>query len=531
MSSFDPPGIKPDAAPEFKDSAACAKWLQSLPLVNVGPSHDRILEQIGELNACNIAPAERLKILELLREPVSFVQKELSKKFSNRPAPLAKSEREIFHKVNAMWEALSGGYRHCLHAVAGGASGLSVGLVCQRALWCTGQKLQACYGAYQDVGEREWKMLHAVYAFAEERDVADDDVVHPVHKSRQINCIETYAQILLLHLANPGKLTPRQIELISPWLEGWTRKISIGPPASAAGDGPAPLVVDLAGAAGVSRRPAEGEKIRVLDIEEVGNSVRKRIGLLKKGETPAALGLGEDVTAPLAQSLLAMLYRRWCEDGQSRAYPRHGATGTAQICSGMAAVHHFVTGGAFRMPGASRQLTQVEHQQIATLGRLTTRDEPAPAANFASETWQIKDESASGLRLERIDPGATSRLVLGQLLGIRFADAKAFLLCTVRWLSVSQQFDLSIGVQIFPGVPLGIAVRGTGASAAGEPYVPALVLPEVASLQTPEILVLPSGWFKPERLVEVYSESARQLRLASLVDRGADFERVTFQAA
>jgi hypothetical protein len=197
----------------------------------------------------------------------------------------------------------------------------------------------------------------------------------------------------------------------------------------------------------------------------------------------------------------------------------------------MAAVHHFVTGGAFRMPGASRQLTQVEHQQIATLGRLTTRDEPAPAANFASETWQIKDESASGLRLERIDPGATSRLVLGQLLGIRFADAKAFLLCTVRWLSVSQQFDLSIGVQIFPGVPLGIAVRGTGASAAGEPYVPALVLPEVASLQTPETLVLPSGWFKPERLVEVYSESARQLRLASLVDRGADFERVTFQAA
>ncbi len=425
MASFDPPSIRPDAAPEFKDSAACAKWLQTLPLVNVGPSHDRILGQLEQLNACNIAPAERLKIMELLREPVTFVQKELSKKFSTRPAPLAKLEREIFHKVNALWDSLSNGYQHCLPAVAGGASGVSAGLVCQRALWCTGQKLLACYGAYQDVGEREWKMLHGVYAFAEERKVAADGVAHPVRENGETNCVETYAQVLLLHLASPSKLTPRQIELISLWLESWARKISIGPAASAAGDGPA-------------RRAPEGEKIRVLDIQEVGESVRKRVGLLKKGETPAALGLGEEVTASLAQSLLVMLYRRWCEEGQSRAYPRHGASGTAQICSGMAAVQQFVTGGTFRMPGASRELSQVQHEQIATLGRVATRqDERVPAANFVAETWQIKDESASGVRLQRVDPAATSRLVLGQLLGIRLADAKAFLLCTVRWLSVS----------------------------------------------------------------------------------------------
>ncbi len=74
MSSFDPPSIKPDAAPDFTDSSGCAKWLKSLPLINVGPSHVRLLGQLDELNAYTIAPAERLKILELLREPVSFVQ-------------------------------------------------------------------------------------------------------------------------------------------------------------------------------------------------------------------------------------------------------------------------------------------------------------------------------------------------------------------------------------------------------------------------------------------------------------------------
>ena len=533
MSSFDPPSVKPRAAPDFTDSSGCAKWLQSLPLINVGPSHVRLLAQLDELNAYSIAPAERLKILELLREPVSFVQKEHSKKFSSRPAPLTKPEREILHSVQALWDALSYGYQHCLKAVAGGASATSAALIGQRVLWCTGQKMVAYYQAYQDVSEREWKQLHSVYAFVEDRGVAGGEVAHPAHKGRQTTCTETYAQVLLIDLANPGKLTPRQIELISLWLERWTPKVTIGRTPAAAGDGVAPLVIDLSSAAGASRRMPEGDTIRVLDIHELGSSVRKRVGLLRKGETPAALGLGEDVTAPLAESLLTMLYRRWCEDKQSRAHPRRSASGTAQTCSGMAAVHYFVTGRVFVVRGGPPKISQVQHEQIATLGRVATRheDEPGPPPDFAVEAWQIRDESASGLRLARVDPAASSRLTLGQLLGIRLADAKAFLLCAVKWLSVSVEFELRIGVQILPGIPQGAAIRAVGANAAAEQYTPAFLLPAVAALQAPETLVVPAGWFKPNREIEVLTERSSKLRLASVVDRGADFERVTFETA
>src|SRR3989454_6919275 len=336
MSSFDPPSIKPGAAPDFTDSSGCAKWLQSLPLINVGPSHVRLLAQLDELNACNIAPAERLKILELLREPVSFVQKEHSKKFSSRPAPLTKPEREILHSVQALWDALSYGYQYCLKAVAGGASHTNAALLGERVLWCTGQKMVAYYQAYQDVSEREWKLLHGVYAFVEDRGVAGGEVAHPTHRGRQTTCTETYAQVLLVDLANPGKLTPRQIELISLWLERWTPKISIGRAPAAAGEGVAPLVVDLSGTAGASRRMPEGDTTRVLDIQELGSSVRKRVGLLRKGETPAALGLGEDVTAPLAESLLTMLYRRWGGGKQTPPDPPPPPTAAAQNRSAVA---------------------------------------------------------------------------------------------------------------------------------------------------------------------------------------------------
>ena len=120
--------------------------------------------------------------------------------------------------------------------------------------------------------------------------------------------------------------------------------------------------------------------------------------------------------------------------------------------------------------------------------------------------------------------------MLGQLLGIRLSDAKAFLLCAVKWLSVSVEFELRAGVHILPGIPQGAAIRAIGAPAAAEQYTPAFLLPAVAALQAPETLVVPAGWFKPNREIEVLTERTGKLRLASVVDRGADFERVTFEA-
>ena len=540
MPGFDLPATGSGATPQFTDAAGCSKWLQTLPLINVGTSHGQLLAQLEALNGHAMPHAERFKVLELLREPVMFVQKEQSKKFANRPAPLSRPERETYADANAMWDALSLGYQRCLQAADEGAKDLAslLAQMCQRVLWCTGQKMVDCYQAYQDVDGHDWKLLHGVYEIAEKRGVASDAVAHPAYKNRETTCIETYTQVLLLNLASPGKLTPRQIELISRWLERWARKVSISPAPTAVEEGGAPLIVDLAGDAGAARAApaAAGQGVRYLEVGEVGKSVRKRVSLLRKGETPAALGLGEDITAALAEGLLVMLYRRWCEDKQSRAHPRRSASGTARICSGMPAMHYFVTGKAFRGQGGSggvRELSKRQHEEIATFGRVATRhqEESAPEPNFPLETWQIKDESVSGLQLERIDPAATSRLLLTQLLGIRPADAKGFFLCTVRWLSVSADFELRAGVYVLPGVPLGIAIRAAGGGAAGEEYTPALALPAVAALKSPDTLVLPPGWFKPKRAIEVLGEGARKVTLTALVDRGADFERVTFESA
>jgi hypothetical protein len=197
----------------------------------------------------------------------------------------------------------------------------------------------------------------------------------------------------------------------------------------------------------------------------------------------------------------------------------------------LAAIHHAVTGRGFKVRPSTRPISTKEHMEIATLGRLATRndDEPGAGSDVQLETWQIKDESASGLRLERVEAGAGSRVVLNQLLGIQLAEGKPFLLGTIKWLSVSTDFGLRIGVQILPGVPQGIAIKPSGPNAA-EPFAQGFLLPAFAPLQAPETLVVPVGWFKPKREMEIADRQGR-VRLAELIDRGADFERVSFESA
>jgi hypothetical protein len=529
MPSFDLPTRNLQANPEFRDAESCAAWLQDLPLINVGPSHRRLLDQLEELNGFELRPGERLKIAELLREPVSFVQVEHAKKYSNRPAPLAPVEREVFRSVVALWQALAHCYEHCLTAAADAAHGA---LASQRALWCVSQKIQEHYKIYCDVPAGDWKSLHQIYAVAEERDVADEEVAHPVYKGKvETTCAETYARALLLDLANPNERPPRQAGFVLRWLERWSRKVEITRTAPV--DDAPTLSVDLTGDKGAARgAAAAGENVRYLELQAVAKSLRKRVKLLRRGESPASLGLGEEVTAAIAEQLLITLHRLWCEDKQQpRAHPRRSASGTALVCSGLSGIQHYVSGGRFRQPGEAKPQSQSLHEDIATFGRVTTRREEEDYSDlhgFMLETWQIKDESIAGLRLDRPDPAAVGRYQLQQLIAARPTDGKSFILGTVRWLSVSQNFELRLGLRTLPGVPQAIAVRSTGLNATAEKYVAALLLPASPMLQSPDRLILPPGWYRPGRVVEIYRDNARNVTLSSLLEHGSDFDCVAF---
>jgi len=535
--TFDLPAISADARPAFRDTGSCAAWLQTLPLINVGPSHGRLLAEIEQLNCCEISPSERLQVLELLCEAVSFVQAEQAKKFSNRAVPLTVPEREILANVKALWKAFGQGYVQCLQALASVNRGLLAGssqlaLACQRAIWCAFQSIAEQHRCYQQVSASDWKLLHRLYAFAEEQKLVDQQVEHPVQKQQwKTTCMETYTQPLLLQLANPDELTARQQRLAARWLDRWGTNVRIrsAPPATD-GKPVCPMVVDLAGDKGPLREQLEASATRrFLDVTELGKSIRMRLSLLQKGDTPEKLSLGEDVTAQLAEQLLLLLHRLWCEDKPVRSPARKSASAGAELATGMGALHYYITGLPFRQPGESKELTKEQREEIATFGRISTHadTEYARKHGFLLEQWHIRDESLAGMRLER--NAGTGRFVHTQLVAVRPTDARSYVLATVRWLCIDENYVPMMGIRALPGVPKGIAIRATGLNAMADKYIPALLLSAVPALRSPESLVLPSGWFKPRRVIEAWTEQSQQLMLNAVLDRGSDFERVSFE--
>ena len=534
MKSPQLPELSPAAAPEFTDAATAKAWLENVPLANVAAAQQQLLTQMQEFNRYATKAVSRLATLEALREAVQFVEIEQARRFTNRALPMADSESAVFGDTVALWDQMRLGYQRCVEAVtAGDEPGMAAqaGLVCQRALAYSGLKMFHYHRAYQQVPPHEWQALHEGYARAEALKVAETGGKD--YLNRDVNDTSpriAYMRALLLGMANPNELSQRQLTFVAFLLERWAEKVDVlkEPPE---GEEVAPLVVDLESDICPDRDGPEAAEPRYLDVKRLAKSLRNRIGLLRKGESPAKLALGEDCVQPSCEQLLVFLYRQWCQVKQPRAAERKRAADPVQAAQSMAAIHYYISGHVFRQPGESKELTAVQRDQIVAFGRVSTRDEDdySVVHGFQLEQWQLKDESAQGLKIIRSAANPGKRYSHGQLIGVKTADAKNFMLGQVRWLVQNDAGDLFAGIRLLPGLPAATAVRPTGLNVVGAKYVQAISLTAVAALNAPPSLVVPSGWFKPKRVVEVYVEGHVRVRLTEVLDRGSDYERCAYE--
>ena len=533
MSEFKLPEFSADAQPEFTDSASCAAWLTELPLVNVAPSQIRLLNQLSQINRYNLPSAERLKVLEVLREAVYFVQEQQIKKLVNKPLPLTQVERGIFGHVVELWQEMLIGYWRCLDAAIADKRQKQIAFICQRGLDCVASNMFDHCRIYYTFPDAYWLALHQLYRKAE----ASGETASPVAdslKKTDVSCSEVYVRALLFVLSNHNLQPQKQLMQIHRWLEGWAQHAPIrhAPPEDKSLP---PLLLDFSAAAGTYREADAGGRSTSawLDITELARILKKCVVLLRKGEPPAKLGLGEDCAMPGVEQLLVLLFRLWCEGKNERAQARRGVSQKVQACSTLVAMHYHISGKTFRQPGHATTLTRQQRDEIATFGHASTRHEDAyiEAGGYASEDWQLMDESMTGLSIMRSAGSSGGRYALTQLIAVRPDNVKNFLVGVARWLKTDEKGDLHIGVFLIPGVPQAVAVRPTGINAQREKFVPALYCPPLVALSSPASLILPSGWYRPKRVLEVYSDSAELLLLSGLIERGSDFERVAIEPA
>jgi cyclic-di-GMP-binding protein len=532
------PELSESASPEFTDAATCKAWLEHVPLANVAAAQGELLSQLEEFNRFPTTAAQRLAVLEALREAVNFVQIEQAKRFANRALPMTEAENTAFETTIGLWDQMSIGYQRCLDGALNRDSGMraQAALVCARLASYIGLRMFHYYRAYRQAPSDDWRALHETYAASEKLDVAEDAVKDFLNRDIQDTSPRiAYARGVLMGLCNPNELGQRQLTFVAYLLERWGGKLEVQEKPVDEGEGVPPLIADLASDAcperGETASKTTAAEPRYLDARKLSKSLRNRVALLRKGESPAKLALGEDCVQPSCEQLLVYLYRHWCQPKPPRAIDRRTASAPAEACSELPGIHYYISGRVFKAPNEQTELTQKQREEIATFGRVSTREEDdySNAKGFVVEQWQIEDESAQGMRMVRQAKEPGKRMAHGQLIGVRPGDGKQFMLAQVRWLMGADNGDLHAGVKLLPGLPSPLAVRPTGLNVQQDSWVPALALSAVPALESPPSLVLPTGWYKPKRIVELYADRSSKAMLTEVIERGIDFERVAYQ--
>ncbi len=502
--------------PRLFDPKSCEDWLRRASLADPGHACYALLTLLDEMEDALTAQPVYLQILERLHTPNFIAQEEQAKGYAGMALPLSHAESAAFAQASDLWIALRRGYNRLLRAALDGENpelGRSIALLCQRALACTAGRIGACFFARREVDAEQWQSLHEMYAVAEANGVAETPVA--VKRPHSTSAAE-YARALLLQLAQPYRLSLRDLDWTRRWIDYWSRKVRFTRESPAKGG----YAVELGGHSGAAwvKNGVASDTRRFLDLARVGRSMKKRIRRLEEGAEPAALGLGRDCTKQAAATLLKALGRAWFHAPAKADFPRRAAPARTELTSSLAAIHQTVFG------------TTVETgpNRWDFPPRVS---EPLPAFQRAPglEYWETLEESAADFHLRRKGPGA--RIAHRQLVALRPHGAQKFILCTVRWLIEGADNVLTIGARALPGLARACAVRlVAGDPKREEPFCAALALPVAVGL--PPSLVLPAGWYQSGRVVELRLDNdVNRIELLELLERGFDYERVNFSVA
>lgn len=513
-------------------------YLARLPLANPALAEQQLMQFLDTLLAEPPDPGVLLTLLEQARVPLCFVEEEMARRYHNKPLVLSDEEEACFRQVVAAWRKMSKAYALCARLEEPDAENTQyaalMASILHRCLYYTGMIILEHYRARRELPHGIWLDLHGFYETAEEWGVAYTPVEDALENNLQAtHCAAAYATLLLIDIASPYSNSVRNLNLIRRWAGMWAPLISIQrlqddlevPPYIVQLMKDAPLHPSA-----VADEP--GDDARRLDTTRLGLQINHMLSQLRLRITPSQLGLGEETSGHVIQ-LLEHLLRPWTQSASPRRFRRFASEGVARGAVGFEAMHFFVSGREFEQPDTASSYSRGEFDQLFTF-----RDRADPGQNltikpqisFPIDEWSVINHSANGFRLARSNAG--QKLMHGQLMVVCPHDGEHFLLVQATWLMQEESGGLIAGVATLPGMPTAIGARFPPVpGAVSDRFVRAFLLPAVPAIREEASIVLPSGMYQASRVLDVFSDDKIwQLRMSHILQRGTDFDRVSYQA-
>ena len=530
------------ADPAFKDPESCSKWLAQLQLTNLQPAHSQLLFQLLEFNRYPMRGLDRLNTLEQLRETIGYVQENYSYKLIGKPLPLSESEMKAFAAIVQLWQALVSGYQRCLQAYIAGDKLLADqgALLCHRCLQYSGLAIFEHLRCSYEFDPKLWHQLHELYSFAERNELQLAEVPDPLNIIQpRGSCESIYVKTLLACYARPAELNRFQLQLLDGWLSEWSTTVTVERSYTRSRGDAQPLATNLASTHGLLpiKSVIDSESMRYIAMVPLSKLLRVKTILMQQGDSPQRQKLGDNCTGNDCIEFLTFLHQCWCEDRNTRSSDRHPVSHRTRLCLKLENIYAHLSGHSFKQHGNYAAKESPSRKQTPSLGK-PSKDSPDQALfekGYPLEAWLVENQSILGARLTREDMTG-GRLNFNQLVAFHPIDTTtsilgvtAWVLGITKWVNVALTGHLGIGVQYLPGAAEAVRIVLTD-SADTEIYLPALLLQEVPALKTPPSLILERGCFQPDRLVKIerISTEIQQVKLGFCVERGVDFERVSF---
>lgn len=522
------------------DLPAGLAYLARLVLDDPDVADRQLVRLLDALLAMPPEPAVLFTLLEKTRAPLAYAESEIARRFHNKPVPLGESEEVAFRLCIEAWRKMAAAYERCLPAADGDEGGpeflVRLATVLQRNLNYTGLVILEHYRARRELPAGLWLDLHRAFRLAESHGIAYLPVDDPlVDGERQVNCAATYLALLLTDLAGPYCHGMRELNLIHDWALQGAPLLTLATPRDDR-ELP-PYLLELGKDAPLHPACANSDPgaadLRCLDTARLGVRIGQLLTLLHQRVPPAQLGLGEE-TAGKVIELLEQLRHCWGQEILPRRFRRFPALGSAKVVGGFAGMYQNIAGVDFEQPDSASVYSRGEFDQLFTFRE---QSEPGahlafkPKTDFPPDDWTVINHSASGFRLLRNAAGEAIRH--GQLLAVKPHDGEHYILALVTWLRQDQSGELEAGLAALPGVPEGVGVRilipGTPSD---ERFVRAFVLPALPAIREEASLVLPAGIYQASRILEVVHANGRlgQVRMNHILQRGSDFDRVSYKA-
>lgn len=523
---------------DIPDLRAGMDYLSQLSLANPVVAERQLMRFLDALLKAPPDPGVLLALLEQARAPMCFVEEEMARRYHNKSLPLADEEESYFQQVVAAWRKMGKAYALCARLEEPDAQNAQyvtlVATILHRCLYYTGMVILEHFRARRELPPGIWLDLHGYYASAEEWGVAYTPVEDVLESNLQAtHCAAAYTTLLLIDAASPYSNSVRNLNLIRRWAGMWAPLVSIHKLEDDL-EVP-PYVIELM--KDLPLHPSavaefSGADARRLDTSRLGLQINHMLSQLRQRITPSQLGLGEETSAHVI-ALLDHLFRPWTQSASPRRFRRFATEGVARVAVGFEAMHFCVTSKAFEQPDSASAYSRSACDELFTFGE---RAEPGktlaikPQINFPVDEWSVINHSANGFRLTRTCAGM--KITHGQLMVVCPHDGEHFLLAQATWLMQEDEGGLIVGVATLPGMPIGIGVRmATQVSGNHERFVRAFMLPPVPAIKEEGSLVLPSGMYQASRILDLFSgeEEISQLRMNHMLQRGADFDRISYQ--